>query len=82
VVPIRFEAAARDVIRGVWKLRGDVCKLPNGDWVSERLGLIDREKFRIRYEAYLRQPANGGQLGIKEIFTTIALELWARRFEK
>jgi asparagine synthase (glutamine-hydrolysing) len=64
------------------ELQGDVCKLLNGDWVSERLGLIDRGKFRIRYQAYLRQAANGGRLGIKDIFAPVAVELWARRFER
>ena len=63
------------------ELRGDLIKLLQSDWVSERLGLIDRAKFRLRYEAYLRQPTIGGRLGIKDIFAPVALELWARRFE-
>jgi len=63
------------------ELRDDISKLLRSDWVSERLGLMDREKFRFRYEAYLRQAASGGRLGIKDIFAPIALELWARRFE-
>lgn len=64
------------------ELRGDLAKLLRSEWVSERLGLIDRRKFRIRYEAYLRQPAMGGRLGIKDIFAPISLELWARCFER
>jgi asparagine synthase (glutamine-hydrolysing) len=64
------------------ELRGDLDKLLQSEWVSERLGLIDRRKFRIRYEAYQRQPAMGGRLGIKDIFAPISLELWARRFER
>jgi asparagine synthase (glutamine-hydrolysing) len=63
------------------ELRGDLIKLIQSDWVSERLGLIDRAKFRLRYEAYLRQPRMGGRLGIKDILAPVALELWARRFE-
>jgi len=62
------------------ELRVSVAKLLAREWVSERLGLIDREKFRMRYEAYLRQPATGGRLGIKDIFAPLALELWACRF--
>src|SRR5207253_2864279 len=58
------------------ELRVSVAKLLAREWVSERLGLIDREKFRMRYEAYLRQPATGGRLGIKDIFAPLALELW------
>jgi asparagine synthase (glutamine-hydrolysing) len=62
-------------------LRSDLAKLLRTEWVSERLGLIDRGKFRFRYEAYLRQRTTGGRLGIKDIFAPVALELWARRFE-
>jgi asparagine synthase (glutamine-hydrolysing) len=64
------------------ELRGDLAKLLQSEWITERLGLIDREKFRIRYEAYLRQPAAGGRIGIKDVFAPLAVELWARRFEK
>jgi asparagine synthase (glutamine-hydrolysing) len=63
------------------ELRGEVTKLLESEWVSERLGLIDRQKFRVRYNAYLQQPARRGRLGIKDIFAPLALELWARRFE-
>lgn len=62
-------------------LRADMAKLLRTEWVTERLGLISREKFRVRYESYLRQPAMGGRLGIKDIFAPLSLELWARRFE-
>jgi asparagine synthase (glutamine-hydrolysing) len=63
------------------ELRSDVAKLLQSEWITDRLGLINREKFRARYEAYLRQSTTGGRLGIKDIFAPIALELWARRFE-
>ena len=65
-----------------FELREEVLKLLNGDWVTERLGLIDRRKLRARYDAYLRQDAANGRLSFKDIFAPIALELWARRFEK
>ena len=64
------------------ELRQDVLRLLKGEWVTERLGLIDRRKFRARYDAYLQQPTTNGRLGFKDIFAPIALELWARRFEK
>jgi asparagine synthase (glutamine-hydrolysing) len=63
------------------ELRNNMAKLLQGDWVSERLGLIDRGKFQRRYKRYLQQPANGGRLGIKDIFAPLSLEIWARRFE-
>src|SRR5262245_25732453 len=62
-------------------LREDVTKLLDEEWATERLGLIDRGKFCARYNAYLRQPATGGRLGVEDIFAPVALELWARRFE-
>ncbi len=64
------------------ELQDDLGRLLESEWISERLGLIDRRKFRIRYDAYLRQSVMGRRLGIKDIFAPVALELWARCFEK
>ena len=64
------------------ELREEVLRLLEGEWVTEHLGLIDRRKFRRRYDAYLRQATRNGRFGFKDIFSPIALELWARRFEK
>jgi len=64
------------------ELREEVLKLLKGEWLTEHLGLIDPDKFRTRYESYLRQSASNGRLGFKDIFSPIALELWARRFEE
>jgi asparagine synthase (glutamine-hydrolysing) len=64
------------------ELRGPVLKLLATEWLTEHLGLIDRPKLRARYEAYLRQSTGNGVLSFKDIFSPIALELWARRFEK
>lgn len=63
------------------ELRDDMAKLLRSEWVTERLGIIDRNKFRMRYEMYLRQPVSGGRLALKDIFAPLSLELWARRFE-
>ncbi len=62
------------------ELRGQISSLLDSEWVSESLGLIDKAKFRSRYEAYLR--TRNSRFGIKDIFSPIALELWARRFGK
>jgi len=64
------------------ELREEVSRLLKSEWVSERLGLIDRQKFSTRYHLYLRQSARGGRLAVKDIFAPVALELWARRFER
>jgi asparagine synthase (glutamine-hydrolysing) len=64
------------------ELREAILRFIKEDWISEQLGLIDRQKFRRRYDTYLSQPTNAGRLGFKDIFSPIALELWARRFEE
>ena len=63
------------------ELRQEIAKLLDSEWITERFGLIDRLKFRARYDAYLRQPTTSGRLGFEDIFAPVALELWARRFE-
>jgi asparagine synthase (glutamine-hydrolysing) len=62
------------------ELLEDITKLLDGEWLTEDLGLVDRRKFRARYNAYVRQPTRGGRFSFKDIFTPIALEMWARRF--
>jgi asparagine synthase (glutamine-hydrolysing) len=64
-----------------FELKSNVLKLLQGEWVTEHLGLVDRRKFRMRYDEYLRQPTTNGRLSFKDVFSPIALELWARRFE-
>jgi len=63
------------------ELRDQIDSLIASEWITEQLGLIDRQKFSNVYGAYLRQPYSGGRLGIKDVFPPVALELWARRFE-
>jgi asparagine synthase (glutamine-hydrolysing) len=46
-----------------------------------RIGLVDQSALRRQYEAYCRQPALKGPLSFKDVFTPLALEVWARRFE-
>jgi asparagine synthase (glutamine-hydrolysing) len=62
------------------ELRAEISKLLDSDWISESLGLIDKSKFRNRYNAYLEQGPLNGRFSTKDIFPPIALELWARRF--
>ena len=64
------------------ELREEVLSLLKEEWITAHLGLIDREKLSARYNAYLRQTTENGRLNFKDIFVPIALELWARRFEK
>jgi asparagine synthase (glutamine-hydrolysing) len=62
------------------ELRDEISSLLKSDWVSEALGLIDKNKFRNRYDAYLKVRTKNSRFGIKDLFPPIALELWARRF--
>jgi len=78
-----FKVPQEEWLRG--ELREDITSLIQSDWVSESLGLIDKGKFRARYDAYLGQRTNTSRFsvfGIKDIFSPISLELWARRFGK
>jgi asparagine synthase (glutamine-hydrolysing) len=63
------------------ELRDQMCSLIESEWITERLGLVDRRKFGKLYDAYLRQPSSGGRIGIEDVLFPVALELWARRFE-
>src|SRR5205814_5991953 len=64
------------------ELKGEISSLLDSEWVSESLGLIDKKKFRLRYDAYIKQRSKNSRFGIKDIFSPIAFELWARRFSK
>jgi len=64
------------------ELRDEISRLIESEWVSQHLGLIDLRKFRNRYNAYLRQATTRGRLSVDDIFAPVALELWARRFER
>jgi len=63
------------------ELRQEIVTLLKGEWLTERLGLIDRHKLRDRYNAYIRQDTKNGRLNFKDIFAPVAIELWARQFE-
>jgi asparagine synthase (glutamine-hydrolysing) len=62
------------------ELQGEIWKFINTEWRTERLGIVDRNKFSRLYGTYLRQPS-AGPLAAKDILAPIGLELWARRFE-
>jgi asparagine synthase (glutamine-hydrolysing) len=64
------------------ELRQELTKFIESQWVTESLGLVDRLKFRTVYNMFLQQSGAHGRLGVKDIMAPIALELWARRFER
>lgn len=63
------------------ELKPAVLRLLGEEWVTESLGLLDKRSVGARYASYLSQPRQQGRLSWKDVFSPIALELWARRFE-
>jgi asparagine synthase (glutamine-hydrolysing) len=63
------------------ELQSSVHQILSQEWVTQRLGLIDRQRMRIRYDSYLRQGVRNRKWSFKDIFAPLALEMWARRFE-
>ncbi len=45
-------------------------------------GIVNRKELLKEYEAYCRQPANGGRIWHKQIFNPLAIEVWLRKFER
>jgi asparagine synthase (glutamine-hydrolysing) len=62
------------------ELRDRIDNIFAGATLSADMGLVDRQAFRRRYEAYCKQPARRGSICFKDIFNPIALEIWLRRF--
>jgi asparagine synthase (glutamine-hydrolysing) len=63
------------------ELQKSIRQILAEEWVTAHLGLIDPRQMQRRYDHYLRQGQVLGRLGEKDIFSPLALELWARRFE-
>lgn len=63
------------------ELREKVESFLNGTLLIAESGLVDKKNLQRRYAAYCRQSANRGTISFKDIFGSIALEIWARRFE-
>ncbi len=61
-------------------LRAPLEALFRGDLVAVDLGILDRQGVRQQYEAFCRQRPDAGFISAQDIFNTVALELWSRRF--
>ena len=64
------------------ELRPQIEALLRGDMVTATHGLLDQSALRRRYEAYCRAPSDRGSISFKDIFNPIALEIWARQFDR
>ena len=68
---------------GEWlkkEMRGPIEALLASEFVSERLGILDRRSVALRYSSFCAQPADSGSVSNQDVFNPIAVELWARRF--
>jgi|SRR5579875_118675 len=63
------------------ELQPAVSELLGGDLLIADAGLVNRDALRRRYYAYCRQRILSGRVSFNDVFNSIALELWARRFE-
>ena len=63
------------------ELRQRMENLMDGEMLSAKLGLVDRQALQRRYLLYCNQPPNHGSMSFKDVFNPIALEMWLRRFE-
>ncbi|MBL8740186.1 MAG: asparagine synthase (glutamine-hydrolyzing) [Myxococcales bacterium] len=50
--------------------------------VAAQLGLLDQSAFARRFAAYCSQGEGGGAIGYRDVFSPIALEIWARTFQE
>ncbi|MGH7546738.1 MAG: asparagine synthase (glutamine-hydrolyzing) [Gemmatimonadales bacterium] len=63
------------------QLRPHVERMLRDDMLIAAHGFVDQRALRRRFEAYCRYPADRGPLSFKDIFNSVVLEIWARRFE-
>jgi len=63
------------------ELHGELMALFSKDALIFRYGLVDRQALLRTYEAFRRQPRDGGALWFKDVFNPLALELWLQAFE-
>jgi asparagine synthase (glutamine-hydrolysing) len=69
---------------GEWlkdRLRPTVLEYFGEDSLMFRWNIVNRKALLGRYDAYCRQPVNGGRISHKEIFNPLAIEIWLRKFE-
>jgi asparagine synthase (glutamine-hydrolysing) len=61
-------------------LHPQIAKLIGGDLAAVEFGLLDRDAVRRHYAAFCAQPSGVGAISAHDVFSWIAIELWARRF--
>jgi asparagine synthase (glutamine-hydrolysing) len=63
------------------ELRPAIERMLSGQMLIADAGLIDVQALRRRYNVYLNQSPTLGTVSFKDIFNSISMEIWARRFE-
>jgi asparagine synthase (glutamine-hydrolysing) len=61
-------------------MRRPIERLFAGELAAARTGLLDPIGVRLQYEVYRAQGPDSGAVSAQDVFNTIAIELWARRF--
>jgi asparagine synthase (glutamine-hydrolysing) len=61
------------------ELRPTISAMLDGELCIVDAGLVDRDALKQRYAVYCRQSA-GGAMGFKDVFNSLSLEIWMRRF--
>jgi asparagine synthase (glutamine-hydrolysing) len=61
-------------------LHPQIAQLCGGDLAAVELGLLDGDAVRRHYAAFCAQPSGVGAISANDVFSWIAIELWARRF--
>lgn len=64
------------------ELRPGVSAYFSPDSLIFKYDLVDRKKLLYAYEGYCRQAAGKGKFWFKDVFNSLALEIWLRRYER
>jgi asparagine synthase (glutamine-hydrolysing) len=62
------------------ELRSRIEDMLAGEMLTARLGLVDQDALRRLYATYVR-AGDTAQATFRDVFSGVALEVWARRFE-
>jgi asparagine synthase (glutamine-hydrolysing) len=63
------------------ELRPQIQALLDGELAAVELGLLDRDALRRHYTAFCQQQDGAGAISGSDVFSWLAIEIWARAFE-
>lgn len=74
-----FDNPQSEWLKGGFKEQID--EFLKGELLIATQGFVDPKALQRRFEAYCKQPNAKGSIWFKDIFNSIALEFWMRRFQ-